>query len=266
MRHCELAEVINNTEIAEGIYKTVFKSPQISEVVKPGQFVNILPEQKWEQVMRRPMSIANQWDGKISIIYKVVGKGTYIMAQWQDGEKVDLIGPLGNYWQGYETTFPILIGGGVGIAPILNLHLHLLEKMIDHMLIMGARNGKEHFLQHESEKQIYMSTDDASLGIAGNVVDALRSIFPNGNYPQDCKIYSCGPPMMMESVRNYSMQNDVECDLALETIMACGFGICQGCTVERKAENNGQHSYRNQFALACMDGPIFNAKEIVSCM
>ena len=131
---------------------------------------------------------------------------------------------------------------------------------------MGARNGKEHFLKHEPEKQIYMSTDDASLGIAGNVLDALRSIFPNGNHPQDYKIYSCGPPMMMEGVRSYSLQNDLECDLALETIMACGFGICQGCTVERKAETNGQHSYRNKFALACMDGPIFNAKGIVSCM
>jgi len=72
--------------------------------------------------------------------------------------------------------------------------------------------------------------------------------------------------MMMEGVRSYSMQNDLECDLALETIMACGFGICQGCTVERKTETNGQHSYRNQFALACMDGPIFNARGIVSCM
>ena len=131
---------------------------------------------------------------------------------------------------------------------------------------MGARDRKEHFLNHEPEKQIYMSTDDASLGIAGNVVDALRSIFSNGDHPQDCKIYSCGPPMMMEGVRSYSLQYDLECDLALETIMACGFGICQGCTVEKKAATNGKHSYRNQFALACMDGPIFNAKGIVSCI
>ena len=265
MRHCELAEVINNTEIAEGIYKTVFKSPQISEVVKPGQFVNILPEQKWEQVMRRPMSIANQWDGKISIIYKVVGKGTYIMAQWQDGEKVDLIGPLGNYWRGYETTFPILIGGGVGIAPILNLHLHLLEQMIDHMLIMGARHKDEHFLLHEPTKQIYMATDNGSMGIQGNVVDALRSIYPQQIIPHTAKLFACGPPLMMEAVRLYALENHRACDLALETIMACGFGICQGCTVERKVEDQVDHSYRNRFALACMDGPIFNAEEILKC-
>ena len=80
------------------------------------------------------------------------------------------------------------------------------------------------------------------------------------------KIFSCGPPMMMESVRNYSLQNNLKCDLALETIMACGFGICQGCTVEKKAATTDKHSYRNKFVLACMDGPIFNAEGIVSCM
>ena len=266
MIYNEIGRVISNEEISEGIYETVFHAPAISFNSHPGQFVNILPSSDWDHVMRRPMSIASQRNDEISIIYKAIGEGTLIMANWEKETKVDLIGPLGNYWKGYNITHPILIGGGVGIAPILNLHNLLKKDQIDHILIMGARNEREHFLQHEPEKQIYMSTDDASLGIAGNVVDALRNIFPNGNHPQDCRLYSCGPPMMMEGVRRYSLQNDLECDLALETIMACGFGICQGCTVERKADNNGQHSYRNQFALACMDGPIFNAKGIVSCM
>ena len=160
----------------------------------------------------------------------------------------------------------ILIGGGVGIAPILNLHNLLKKDQIDHILIMGARNEREHFLDHEPKKQIYMSTNDASIGIAGNVVDALQSIFPNGNHPEDCKIYSCGPPMMMEGVRSYALKHCLDCDLALETIMACGVGICQGCTVEKKTSKEFGHSYRNRFSLACMDGPIFNAKEIISCM
>ena len=72
--------------------------------------------------------------------------------------------------------------------------------------------------------------------------------------------------MMMEAVRNYSNENNLDCDLALETIMACGFGICQGCTVERKIENHSIHSYRNRFALACIDGPTFKAEEIISCV
>ena len=266
MIYKEIARVISNGEISDGIFQTVLHAPDISDHALPGQFVNILPACNWEHIMRRPMSIANQGNGEISIIYKTIGEGTRIMANWGKDTKVDIIGPLGNHWRGYESCSPILIGGGVGIAPILNLHNLLKKEQIQHILIMGARTKREHFLKHDSKNNIYMSTDDGSMGIYGNVVEALQKIFPNGNHSVNCKIYSCGPPMMMESVRNYSIQNDLECDLALETIMACGFGICQGCTVERKAEINGQHSYRNLFALACIDGPIFNAKEIISCM
>ena len=266
MIYKELARVISNGEISKGIFQTVLNSPNISAHSYPGQFINILPSTCWGHVMRRPMSIANQGNDKITIIYKAIGEGTRIMAKWKIDLKVDLIGPLGNYWEGYESSSPILIGGGVGIAPILNLHNLLKNNKIQHILIMGARNEFEHFLEHDPDNNIYISTDDGSLGIKGNVVDALQNIFPSSNHPSDCRIYSCGPPMMMESVRKYSLLNDIRCDLALETIMACGFGICQGCTVERDVDTNAQHSYRNQFALACMDGPIFNAKEILSCM
>ena len=265
MIHCELVEVLNNSEIAEGIYQTIFQSHSISSNALPGQFINILPSSDWDQVMRRPMSIASQGNNEISIIYKSVGEGTRIMADWKKGEKVDIIGPLGNYWTQYKDTFPILIGGGVGIAPILNLHHCLLEKHIDHMLIMGARRGVEHFLMHEPENQIYMSTDDGSLGIKGNVVDALKFILLNWNLQDNAKIFSCGPPLMMESVRSYSLRNQIKCDLALETLMACGIGICQGCTIERKVDEKEKHSYRSHFALACEDGPIFSAEDIVSC-
>ncbi len=266
MIHREMGKVVYNAEISEGIFKTGFIAPAISSNSKPGQFVNILPCSDWQQVMRRPMSIASQGNDEISIIYKTVGDGTRIMAHWAIGEKVDLIGPLGNYWEGFDSSFPIIIGGGVGIAPILNLHNLLLEKQIDHTIIMGARHKGEHFLPHEPHNKVFLSTDDGSLGIKGNVVDALESIYPDLMHPDNSKIFSCGPPMMMEGVLNYSLENKLDCDLALETIMACGIGICQGCTVERKAKSNRQHSYRNRFALACLDGPIFNAKEIISCI
>ena len=121
MIHNEQGKVISNLKIAEGIYETIFQSPGIASESLPGQFVNILPSTKWKQVMRRPMSVASQGNGKFSIIYKPIGDGTRIMSQWKEGEMIDLIGPLGNHWQGYAVTYPILIGGGVGIAPILNL-------------------------------------------------------------------------------------------------------------------------------------------------
>ena len=109
MIHRELGKVILNEEIADGIFKSDFISPGISANSKPGQFVNILPAADWINVMRRPMSIASQGNDEISIIYKAVGDGTRIMANWVIGEKVDLFGPLGNYWEGYDLCSPVLL-------------------------------------------------------------------------------------------------------------------------------------------------------------
>ena len=265
MIYNESAIVRFTSELADGIYKTILYSPKISSSSKPGQFINILPNDDWSNVMRRPMSIASQDNNEISIIYKVIGEGTDVMSKWETDSAVDIIGPLGNYWMDFYMHTPILIGGGVGIAPILNLHNHLLKKDINHYLIMGARNKGEHFLNHEEENRVFLSTDDGSKGIKGNVVDVLNHYFL-ANYNK-YKIFSCGPPMMMNSVADFAAINNMKCDIAVETIMACGIGICQGCTVERKLDKNAsEHSYRSKFALACIDGPIFTASGIQKCM
>ena len=261
----ELAIVESTENIAANTFQTFLKSPKLATSMKPGQFINILPSENWDKMMRRPMSVASQKDGVISIIYKVVGQGTQLMQNWSVGDTVDLIGPLGNFWDGYTDKLSILIGGGVGIAPILNLNNHLNDLCENKVLIMGARNSSEHFIDHNPENQIYMTTEDGSLGIHGNVLDPLKSALENIDF-QNVKIFACGPPAMMEAVRQFSIRQNIECDLALETLMACGFGICQGCTVEfDKKQETTEHSYRNRFGLVCMDGPIFESKEIRSC-
>ncbi|MBT5078847.1 MAG: dihydroorotate dehydrogenase electron transfer subunit [Candidatus Marinimicrobia bacterium] len=261
----ELAIVESTEEIASNTFQTFLKSPKIAASIKPGQFINILPSEYWDKMMRRPMSVASQKDEVISIIYKVVGEGTELMQNWSVGDSVDLIGPLGNFWDGYADKLSILIGGGVGIAPILNLHNHLDELGEEKVLIMGARNSSEHFIDHNPENGVYMTTDDGSLGIHGNVLEPLKIALENIDI-QNVKVFTCGPPAMMEAVRQYSISEGIECDLALETLMACGFGICQGCTLEfEKKQKTTEHSYRNRFGLVCMDGPIFESKEIKSC-
>ena len=258
----EFARVISNKKIAHNIFEAILYSPNISKESKPGQFINILPDKMWTKVMRRPMSIASQVENNISIIYKVVGPGTRLMKEWKVNEVVDIIGPLGNFWTEYRDYKPILIGGGVGIAPIMNLKKHLENINIDHFLIMGARTKKEHFLKHNPKKSLYMSTDDGSLGVRGAGVDALKLIKED---IYDKKIFACGPAGMMEAVKNFSIKNNIICDLAIETVMACGVGICQGCTVELNGNHENKDSYREKYALACIDGPIFNAKDIKTC-
>ena len=261
MIYQEIVKVKYNHEIASGYWETEFESELISTESHPGQFINILPEKNWTNVMRRPMSVSHQEEGILRIINKVVGPGTQLMSNWKRGDTVDIIGALGNYWENWENYHPVLIGGGVGIAPILNLHNHLRKLMVDHTLIMGARTKNEHFLIHEPENQIYLTTDDGSLGIHGNVLKAFNRV----NYAENLKIFSCGPAVMMEGVKTLAFEKNIPCDFALERIMACGFGICQGCTVERVNNDEISSGYRKRFALACMDGPIFSAEDIISC-
>ena len=127
---------------------------------------------------------------------------------------------------------------------------------------MGARDKNEHFLMHDVEKRVLLSTDNGSIGIKGNVLDAFKSIKLMNS---EIKIFSCGPSVMMESLKDFSNENNIDCDLALETIMACGFGICQGCTVEYSNGELENPSYRSKYGLVCLDGPIFNSKKIKTC-
>lgn len=257
--YSEIVKVISNQIIADNIYEAFLYSPKISACSKPGQFINILPSKDWENIMRRPMSIASQNDGIISVIYKVFGEGTKLMSQWETDDKIDIIGPLGNTWFDYDTNYPILIGGGVGIAPIMNLHCHLESLNIKHSLICGARTKGEHFLDHMPNKSMFLSTDLDDYGIKGTVINALDQILKNMSSP--IKIFSCGPHGMLKAIYEYSSKNNFDCQLAVETIMACGIGICQGCTIVKKDSGN-LHSYRNKYALACIDGPVFDIKDL----
>jgi len=159
------------------------------------------------------------------------------------------------------------MGGGVGIAPIMSLYQYIANYKKNALLIMGARNSDEHFLNHKPNELVVLSTDDGSLGVKGNVIDALEHAIDKIDEINlnQIEIFCCGPPMMMESVKKYSDLNNIDCQVALETIMACGFGICQGCTVEYNNDGSSDHSYRSRFGLVCLDGPVFNAKNIKTC-
>lgn len=259
----EQAELISNNNIAKNTFRAFLYAPQIANHVNPGQFINILPNSEWGYVMRRPMSIASCNNDIISIIYKAIGPGTTIMSNWNKGETIDIIGPLGNQWKIITNKLPVLIGGGVGIAPILYLHNKLNSLGVKHAMIMGARTKNEHFIEHNNKKSIIMSTDDGSYGVKGTVLDALKSI-TNKTSDNQIHIYCCGPSPMMSAIKSHSELESISSSLALETIMACGFGICQGCTVEFNTKSTND-TYRKKYGLACIDGPIFNSKDIKQC-
>ena len=209
------------------------------------------------------MSVASRHDDRIGLIYKVFGSGTATMAGWQPEQPVDLLGPLGNGWSTVDGSYPVLVGGGVGIAPILFLHDLLDREGREHHLIMGARDGSEQFLTHAPERHITLTTDNGTTGLKGTVVDGLIQVLdPLGTRP--VTLYGCGPAPMITALKDFANARDLPCQLALEEMMGCGFGNCQGCSVELKTET-GKHppSYRERFQLVCLDGPVFWAHQLV---
>ncbi len=259
----EQAEVLTNGILARGIYAMELTAPEIASSVQPGQFVNILVSAAWSPLLRRPMSVASRHDDRIGLIYKVFGSGTAAMAGWPPGHQADLLGPLGNGWLPVEDRYPVLVGGGVGIAPISFLHDMLDQAGREHHLIMGARNGAEQFLTHAPDRHITLTTDDGSAGLAGTVIDGLEPVLRRIGTDR-VALFGCGPPPMLTALKEFANAHDLPCQLALEEMMGCGFGICQGCSVEIKTEaGRDQSSYRERFQLACLDGPVFWADQLV---
>ena len=259
----EESTVVSNGELAAGIHQIEFHSPVIASSAEPGQFINILISDHWEPLLRRPMSVAGSGGDRIRLIYKVVGRGTGAMASWQPERRVSLLGPLGNGWKHEPGTNAVLLGGGVGIAPILFLHEELLGSGVEHQLIMGARDRSEHFLEHKPKHNIWLTTDNGSLGVKGTILDGLLKVLQDTAYENPC-IFGCGPRPMLEALRAFVRERGIPCQIATEEVMGCGIGICQGCNVKIHASAKEQVSdSESSYKLACVDGPVFWAHELV---
>ena len=210
------------------------------------------------------MSIAGIAEDGLVLIYKVIGRGTAAMALWQPGERVNVLGPLGNGWEVLPDTYPVLVAGGVGLAAVLYLHASLRESGTPHHLIVGARTQPEHILSHDPANGTTLTTNDGSTGIPGTVMEGLATVIRSDNrHGAPLSIYGCGPTAMLGALRQYAINEGFDCQLALEEMMAGGFGLCQGCSVSMADSMAvGMPSYRERFKLACVDGPVFKASEL----
>lgn len=257
----ERVNIISNTEIANNIWEMFFDAPKIiSEYKGSGQFINILVEDSWNHPLRRPMSIASVNDGRVSIIYKIFGDVTKMLSKKESGSNIEILGPLGNTFTKWnEDCYPILVGGGVGVPPILNLKSECELSEIDHSIIIGARNSNEHFITHNPEKNIILTTDDGSAGESGTVMNPIDIIIKEKINPY---IFACGPEPMLVAIRNYSLKNNIPAQLSVESYMGCGVGLCQGCVISKNNIHKKENSYHEQYSLVCVDGPVYEAKDI----
>lgn len=238
-----LFTIESNEQLAPGTFHMVLAG-DTSAITGPGQFVNIALEGKF---LRRPISVCDWDEGSLTIIYKVVGKGTDQMSKMPVGARLDILTGLGN---GYDLDKsgdrPLLIGGGAGIPPMFVLAKKLLAQGKTPSVILGFNKAEERFLE-EAFKALGMSvtvaTADGSLGVKGFVTDAM----PEEGYTY---IYTCGPEPMLKAVYNQSVTSG---QFSFEERMGCGFGACMGCTCKTKYGNK----------RICREGPVLEKEEII---
>ncbi len=235
--------VLSNEKIAVNTFKTVLEG-DTSAITASGQFVNIKLDGFY---LRRPISVCDYDGESLTIIYKVVGKGTEYMAGLSKGDKLDILTGLGN---GYDLTKsgnnPLLIGGGAGVPPMYNLCRKLLEEGKKPTVIMGFNTSDEIFYEEEFKKlgaEVIVATADGSKGVKGFVTDAMKGV----SYSY---IYTCGPEPMLKAVYNAAESGG---QFSFEERMGCGFGACMGCSCETKYGNK----------RICKDGPVLDKEEII---
>lgn len=248
----ENAVIISQEEIAPGIFSIWLKTEQIAQHAKAGQFISIYCEDG-SRMLPRPISICeiDKNDGALHLVYRVAGKGTQEFSEKNTGMELSVLGPLGNGFP-LKSKKAFLIGGGIGIPPILELAKQLdCEKKI----VLGYRNS-DMFLLDEFKKygSVYIATEDGSYGSKGNVLDAIRE-----NDLEADIIYACGPTPMLRALKEYAAEKQMECWISMEEKMACGIGACLACVCKSK-EVDAHTNVHNK--RVCKEGPVFRAEEV----
>ncbi|MBH1940169.1 dihydroorotate dehydrogenase electron transfer subunit [Mobilitalea sibirica] len=244
--------ITENTEIAQGVFSMWIDAGNMAQSAKPGQFVSLFCNDK-SYLLPRPISICevDRDNLRLRLVYRVVGNGTKEFSKLIKNNTVEVMGPLGNGFTLEEGKKAILIGGGIGIPPMLELSKQLnCEKHI----VLGYRDITFLNKEFETYGKVYVATEDGSVGTKGNVLNAILA----NSLTADI-IYACGPTPMLSGIKEFALKNGVKAQLSLEERMACGIGACLGCVCKTKETDH--HSNVNNKRI-CKDGPVFYASEV----
>jgi len=253
----EKSPVLKREQLTRDVIRLTLQAPKIAENAQPGQFVMVRPGTMLDPLLRRPFSIHSvSEEGTVSILFKVIGKGTAMLASLSQAMEADLIGPLGRGFDLSRSGPYCLVGGGMGIAPLYFLARKLMQdktKLANPPILLGAQTQTELMLLAEEFNELGYSvltaTDDGTLGHHGFVTELLDDILD-----QVHQVCVCGPIPMMRTVAAKCRQAGAACQVSLETHMACGLGACLGCTFP--ASSGG-------YIHVCKDGPVLDADEVL---
>ena len=277
-----IADVLYNRKILPAYYRLGIGLKKVPSF-KPGQFIMLRITEQVDPLLRRPFGVYRILGSRvrgqgsrvrgqgIEILYKVVGKGTRLMTGLKLGDKLDILGPLGNGFElSHSTGDIIMIAGGIGIAPFYLLGAGVKGQGARVKLLFGGRRkddlpGLEYFKILKIDMEI--STDDGSVGRKGLVTELLKK-----HLLKDSVIYACGPKGMLKEVARVAKTADVPCYVSLDNVMACGIGACLGCAVKIRSQKSEVRSFTPTshiphptsqiYKMVCKDGPVFDAREI----
>ncbi|MBP5304518.1 MAG: dihydroorotate dehydrogenase electron transfer subunit [Lachnospiraceae bacterium] len=244
--------VLENKEIAKDIFDMRIEAKDIAKEAKCGQFVALYSKDK-SRMLPRPISLCgiDREKGELRLVFRIAGAGTAEFSKLTAGDEIELMGPLGNGFTDFGKK-AILFGGGIGIPPMLELAKSLKERPV---VVLGYRDA-ENFLADEFRKvaDVYIATDDGSVGTKGNVIDAAKAADLKGEV-----IYACGPTPMLRGVKAFGEELKVPAYISMEEKMACGIGACLACVCKSKEvdEHTNVHNKR-----ICKEGPVFEAGEV----
>ena len=253
------AKILDNFRIISGYYKLILRDEEIAQTARPGQCVMLKFVEGYQPLLRRPFSIHSVKTSRIEILYEIVGKGTEILSFKKAGEYLDVLGALGNGFSMLDSRCSILVGGGIGVAPLLYLAQRLTERTAQNaqhkaLVLIGAKTKKEILSKKEFANlglDVKISTDDGSAGFKGKVTELLKKILST----MDCglsTIYACGPEPMLKEITEIARIHKIPAQISLEEYMACGLGVCLGCMVKTKGG----------YQAVCKVGPVFDSMVI----
>ena len=255
------AELIKKEKLLEGLYKFSVDAKEIVELANPGNFIEIRINENSDPFLRRPISIYNldKENGVLEFIFQVKGKGTELLAKKKEGDKIDIIGPLGNGTFKFEEYKNIaVIGGGIGIFPLYELSKQAKNAGKKVYTYLGFRNKDLVTLEKEFEDvstTLTITTDDGSYKNSGFAINYLKNDLEKNNI--DC-IYACGPLPMLKAVKKLAEEKEIPCQISLEEKMGCGMGVCLGCAVRTATSTDDNPQYLH----VCKAGPVFNSKMV----
>ena len=246
------ARVESQVQLADGVYSMELLAPEIASAARAGQFISVYTKDK-SKLLPRPISLCgiDRERGILRIVYRVAGAGTAEFSAYRAGDSVEIMGPLGNGFT-LKDKKAILIGGGIGVPPMLEL---MKELSCERTAVLGYRD-QQLFLKDEFEAcgPVCVATEDGSAGTKGNVLDAIREQGVEGEI-----IYASGPTPMLRAVKAYAQEKGIECYISLEERMACGIGACLACVCQSKDVDSHSHVHNKRI---CKDGPVFAAEEV----